>query len=83
MRYNELSEDMILFENAFMLYKRIGNVQYGDYCLGEKFFYNGTEIIFWRTTETNVNSLNYFTDGVISDEYFIVEGYLKNYHKGV
>lgn len=31
----------------------------------------------WRTVETSVNSINYFTDGTISDEYFIVEGYLK------
>ncbi|MBT5021274.1 radical SAM protein [Candidatus Woesearchaeota archaeon] len=36
----------------------------------------GVNVSFWKTVETSVNSLNYFTDEVISDNYFIVEGYL-------
>lgn len=36
------------------------------------------EVVFWRTIKTSVNSLNYFIDGVVSDLYFVVEGYLKN-----
>ena len=40
----------------------------------------GMDVVFWRTVLTSVNSLNYFTDGTISDLYFVVEGYLK-YHK--
>lgn len=39
---------------------------------------NGIECVFWRTVQTSVSSFNYFTDGTISCEYFIVEGYLKN-----
>jgi len=27
---------------------------------------------------TTANSLNYFVNGVVSDEYFIIEGYEKN-----
>jgi sulfatase maturation enzyme AslB (radical SAM superfamily) len=38
----------------------------------------GQDVVFWRTTKTSVNSLNYFTDGTISDMYFVVEGYLRN-----
>lgn len=38
----------------------------------------GVKTSFWRTVETSVNSLNYFSNGVISDWYFIIEGYLKN-----
>jgi molybdenum cofactor biosynthesis enzyme MoaA len=37
----------------------------------------GHDVVFWRTTRTSVNSMNYFTDGTISDMYFVVEGYLK------
>jgi molybdenum cofactor biosynthesis enzyme MoaA len=37
----------------------------------------GKEITFWRTVKTDINSFNYYTDGVFTDEYFIVEGYLK------
>ncbi len=38
----------------------------------------GVKVSFWRTVETSVNSLNYFSNGVLSREYFIIEGYLKN-----
>lgn len=34
---------------------------------------------FWRTVKTSVNSVNYFTDGTISEEYFIIEGYMKQH----
>lgn len=37
----------------------------------------GKDVVFWRTVETTVNSLNYFTDGTVSNEYFVIEGYLK------
>ena len=46
--------------------------------MAEIFNVYGKDVSFWSTVETSVNSLNYFTDGVCSDEYFIVEGYLKN-----
>jgi molybdenum cofactor biosynthesis enzyme MoaA len=42
---------------------------------------HGHEVVFWRTVKTTVNSFNYFTDGTISAEYFVVEGYLKNCDK--
>jgi molybdenum cofactor biosynthesis enzyme MoaA len=41
----------------------------------------GKDVVFWRTVKTTVNSLNYFTDGTISDMYFVVEGYLTELHK--
>jgi hypothetical protein len=37
----------------------------------------GMPVCCWQTTATSINSFNYFTDGVISTEYFIVEGYRK------
>ena len=38
----------------------------------------GIECSFWETVNTTANSINYFCNGVISEEYFIVEGYTKN-----
>lgn len=38
----------------------------------------GVPCSFWSTVATTANSLNYFVNGVISDEYFIIEGYEKN-----
>jgi hypothetical protein len=34
----------------------------------------------WRTVGTSVNSLNYFTDGTLSGEYFVIEGYSKQHN---
>jgi len=39
----------------------------------------GKEVIFWSTVETCIDSFNYFTDGTISNKYFVVEGYQNNY----
>jgi len=44
----------------------------------EEYQIYGMPVVFWRTVKTSVNSINYFTDGTISEEYFVVEGYLKN-----
>jgi hypothetical protein len=43
----------------------------------------GKDICFWRTVKTSVNSLNYFTDGTVSDQYFVVEGYCKHCKQAV
>lgn len=79
-RYEKLKEDIEIYENLF---EKVLN----DYKQIETFYFSqvfeiyGKKINFWRTVETSVNSLNYFTDGTISDEYFIVEGYLKSKNK--
>jgi molybdenum cofactor biosynthesis enzyme MoaA len=36
------------------------------------------DVVLWKTVSSTANSMNYFSDGTISDEYFIVEGYKKN-----
>ena len=72
-----LQEDMEVFENFYTQFA-VTHEQDGKYFNAQRFQVNGKELVFWRTVETSVNSLNYFTDGTISDEYFIVEGYLKS-----
>lgn len=32
-------------------------------------------VVFWETVNTTANSMNYFVNGVISTNYFIIEGY--------
>ena len=72
-----LKLDRDLFEEIKVkfsqFYKKVG-----EFNMAEIFNVYGKDVSFWSTVETSVNSLNYFTDGVCSDEYFIVEGYLKN-----
>jgi MoaA/NifB/PqqE/SkfB family radical SAM enzyme len=76
-RKKELNADAVAYEELF---ERV-NLQYP---LVKEFYgapiydINGVETTFWRTVKTTISSINYFTDGTLSDKYFIVEGYLKN-----
>ena len=77
LRKELLEEDLLIYEK---LYQEVNN----KFPLVREFYgapiYNifGVECVFWRTVQTKVNSVNYFTDGTVSEEYFIIEGYLKN-----
>jgi molybdenum cofactor biosynthesis enzyme MoaA len=73
-----LTPDMVAYERV---YTQVANI-FGPpkkrlWADAEVFEIYGQEVVFWRTVKTSVNSLNYFTDGTISDVYFVVEGYLK------
>lgn len=78
-RFEMLKEDIELYET---FYNEISNKykdsRIDDFYKAQRFMIYGKEFNFWRTVETSINSLNYFTDGTCSDEYFIVEGYLKH-----
>lgn len=76
-RNNELHEDAVVYEK---FYKEISRQykQIGTYYNAQIFNIYGKPVCFWRTVKTSINSFNYFTDGTISTEYFIVEGYSKN-----
>lgn len=73
-RYDLLEEDMELFEKfeekISSKYEKIKSFESAN-C------YNifGKEVSFWRTVGTTVNSINYFSNGVLSDDYFVIEGY--------
>lgn len=76
-RTDEFESDIKLYEE---LYQDISSKheQIGEFYKAQQFSIFNKEVIFWRTVETSINSINYFTDGVFSEEYFIVEGYLKH-----
>jgi molybdenum cofactor biosynthesis enzyme MoaA len=78
-RTHEMRPDMEVYDRTW---------RHVDYCFGppitklwgdaDVYQIHGHDVVFWRTVKTSINSFNYFTDGTISDEYFVVEGYLKN-----
>ena len=77
-RVEELTPDMIAYEEVYTHVRDIFVPKaklWGD---ADVFDIYGKDVVFWRTIKTTVNSVNFFTDGTVSDEYFIVEGYLKN-----
>lgn len=39
---------------------------------------HGKDVSFWDPLQVSVNSLNYFSDGTISSDYFVTEGYSKS-----
>lgn len=75
-----LLEDIKIYEEK---YQEILNEykNYENFYNAQIFTIFGKKVCFWRTVETSANSINYFTDGTISDNYFVVEGYLNNYDK--
>jgi molybdenum cofactor biosynthesis enzyme MoaA len=77
-RLSDLIEDIKIYEEVYKSIKKKYKVERVLWKNAEVFSIFGKDVIFWRTTRTSVNSMNYFTDGTISDMYFIVEGYLKN-----
>lgn len=80
-RYELLEEDITLYERFYEKFSEEHKQdRISDFYLAQRYMLYGKEVNFWRTVETSINSLNYFTDGTCSDEYFIVEGYLKYMH---
>lgn len=78
-RQEELKLDADLYEGLYenFIKRRFDKIR--DFYGAEEYDMYGKPVCFWRTVKTSANSLNYFTDGTISDQYFIVEGYLQNY----
>lgn len=79
-RYDDLKKDIIAFNEV------CDKIQ--DKFLATKEFYgakiyniDGKEVTLWKIVATAINSYNYFTEGIISDNCFVVEGYLNNINK--
>jgi molybdenum cofactor biosynthesis enzyme MoaA len=73
-RYELLKEDMEAFED----YEKIVASKYPkvkSFETANVYEIYGKEVSFWRTVGTTVNSINYFSNGILSDDYFVIEGY--------
>jgi len=81
-RFDEHEIDLQAFEDFYKQFISTHEVK-ATYESAEIYEHNGMPVSFWRTVETSANSFNYFTDGTVSDEYFVVEGYLKYRNQGV
>lgn len=79
-RVPELIQDVEIYEKMYQeVISKFGI--YDTFYGAQRVNMFGKEVCWWRTVETSSNSLNYFTDGTISDNYFVVEGYMNNYQK--
>jgi MoaA/NifB/PqqE/SkfB family radical SAM enzyme len=77
-RFEELKEHIEIYEKLYQEVKSNFKM-IREFYTAEIYDIYGKEVCFWRTVETSVNSMNYFTDGTISGNYFVIEGYLGNY----
>jgi len=79
-RFEKLKEHIYCFEEMatyFLEEASYRNWKVDSFEKAEIIYYKGFPVVLWRTVSTSVNSYNYFVNGVISKEYFIIEGYLK------
>jgi molybdenum cofactor biosynthesis enzyme MoaA len=76
-----LAPDVIAYEQEYTKARQIFPLSRRLWEDAEEYEIYGLPVVFWRTTKTSVNSMNYFTDGTISESYFVVEGYLENYEE--
>ncbi len=73
-RYELLEEDMRIFEEKEAeISKRFETI--GSFETAKTYLIHGKKVNFWRTVKTTVNSINYFSNGTLTDNYFVVEGY--------
>lgn len=77
-RQKELFPDIKAYEELYTLVSNIFPLKQKIWKDADIYEIFGVDVVFWRTVQTSVNSWNYFTDGTISKEYFIIEGYLKS-----
>ncbi len=77
-REDTLLEDVEIYENLYREVEKKFSI-YDTFYNAQRIRMFGKEVCWWRTVETTANSINYFTDGTISGNYFVVEGYLNNY----
>jgi len=67
-RYNQLSKDQIVFEKFPRMEDFYQAPQYNMF---------GKKVCWWATVLTSIGSYNYYTDGSINKDYFVIEGYEK------
>jgi len=77
-RVESLYPDIVEYEKLYSQVSKIFPMKKKLWEDAEVYDIYGKDVVFWRTVKTSVNSINYFTDGTLSAEYFVVEGYLKN-----
>jgi MoaA/NifB/PqqE/SkfB family radical SAM enzyme len=75
-RMGQLAPHIARYEQFYTTIREL-YPQTGEFHTAQEHLIEGVKCYFWRTTEATCNSFNYFTDGTVSDEYFIVEGYEK------
>jgi len=79
-RQKLLEPDIAAYERVYTQVKHIFPLRRRFVTDAEEYEIYGLPVTFWRTVKTSVNSMNFFTDGTISDMYFVVEGYCKQHN---
>lgn len=76
-RYDELGEDQLVFAEKL---KEV-NASFprmDDFHLAPQYYMFGKRVCWWATVRTSIGSYNYYTDGTVNKDYFVIEGYEKS-----
>lgn len=76
-REEYLLPDVEAYERVFDRYVREHPID-GYFYGAEVLRLHGKDVCFWRTVKTTIDSHNYYTDGTINREYFVIEGYARD-----
>ena len=76
-RFDELNQDQSIFA---LLLKQVDSKfsRVEDFYLAPQYNMFGKRVCFWATVRTSIGSYNYYTDGSINKDYFVIEGYEKS-----
>jgi molybdenum cofactor biosynthesis enzyme MoaA len=76
-REEYLLPDVEVYERTFRRYDAANELA-GRFYGAEVYRLHGKDVCFWRTVKTTIDSHNYYTDGTINREYFVIEGYARD-----
>lgn len=76
-REDYLLPDVEAYERVFRRYDEANDLV-GRFYGAEVYRLHGKDVCFWRTVKTTIDSHNYYTDGTINREYFVIEGYMRD-----
>ena len=73
-RRSELLEDVEAYEQ---LHNEVAEKYHkvGEFYGAPIYNVCGVNATFWRTVQSSIGSINYFTDGTIANDYFVIKGY--------
>jgi len=75
-RYDVLKEDQRIFADLLsQVNENFRRLQ--DFYLAPQYDMFGIRVCWWATVRTSIGSYNYYTDGTINKDYFVIEGYEK------
>ena len=78
-RLDLLNEDQEAFKRLLdNIHSNSDYLRVDDFYGAPQYMMFGKKVCWWATISTSISSFNYYTDGTINKDYFVIEGYEKS-----